>query len=150
MTPVTDQEQRVGFSTTTSLESASFIIFEREAALRGLWYGRLVEVALMDNVSAFTENPPGVLLNNFLAFTVLRRTPSARRLVTPQQRNSVTPMRHQRQRGSCGVFNHSSPRRYAHGQRLRFRSEEHQMHGAQFQRHSESSYNATKDTRWHQ
>ena len=39
VTPVTDQEQRVGFSTTTSLESAGFIIFEREAALRGLWYG---------------------------------------------------------------------------------------------------------------
>ena len=54
VTPVTDQEQRVGFSTTTSLESAGFIIFEREAALRGLWYGRLVEDVLMDNVSAFT------------------------------------------------------------------------------------------------
>ena len=40
VTPVMDHEQRVGFSTTTSLENARFIIFQREAALRGLWYGR--------------------------------------------------------------------------------------------------------------
>ena len=33
VTAVMDHEQRVGFSTTTSLESAGFIIFEREAAL---------------------------------------------------------------------------------------------------------------------